>query len=296
VIQQRQLLAVMDYVLQNSYQIKVKNDPRYQELQQQKQDEELQKIQQMAKQLAEQVGRTVNFNDANNEQAIANNSEQQLLPGKYYIQAQPYLLELAGEKYQINIQPGNTLPNITKLTTKVLATYLQNIGFTKINAQKLSAVINDWQDKDQNTQENGAETGNGKYQQGYKPANQAIRSWQEFYALKGVTATEIKKLQQYVVLNGEQVKLSDKHTEPKIIAALANVPEKIVQEWLQSSAEKSLLFEQQKQAIGKVVGKEIDREIWQISIFHQQQGIKARFNWSKKEIINWKFIFNPKIM
>jgi len=250
----------------------------------------------MAKQLAEQVGRTVNFNDANNEQAIANNSEQQLLPGKYYIQAQPYLLELAGEKYQINIQPGNTLPNITKLTTKVLATYLQNIGFTKINAQKLSAVINDWQDKDQNTQENGAETGNGKYQQAYKPANNAIRSWQELYALKGVTATEIKKLQQYVVLNGEQVKLSGKHTEPKIIAALANVPEKIVQEWLQSSAEKSLLFEQQKQAIGKVVGKEIDREIWQISIFHQQQGIKARFNWSKKEIINWKFIFNPKIM
>ena len=286
----------MDYVLQNSYQIKVKNDARYQALQQQQQDTELQKIQQMAKQLAEQVGRTVNFNDANNEQAIANNSEQQLLPGKYYIQAQPYLLELAGEKYQINIQPGNTLPNITKLTTKVLATYLQNIGFTKINAQKLSAVINDWQDKDQNTQENGAETGNGKYQQAYKPANNAIRSWQELYALKGVTATEIKKLQQYVVLNGEQVKLSDKHTEPKIIAALANVPEKIVQEWLQSSAEKSLLFEQQKQAIGKVVGKEIDREIWQISIFHQQQGIKARFNWSKKEIINWKFIFNPKIM
>ena len=285
----------MDYVLQNSYQIKVKNDARYQALQQQQQDTELQKIQQMAKQLAEQVGRTVNFNNTTDSLTTAS-SEEQLSLGKYQIQEQPYMLELAGEKYQINIQPGNTLPNITKLTTKVLATYLQNIGFTKINAQKLSAVINDWQDKDQNTQENGAETGNGKYQQGYKPANQAIRSWQEFYALKGVTATEIKKLQQYVVLNGEQVKLSDKHTEPKIIAALANVPEKIVQEWLQSSAEKSLLFEQQKQAIGKVVGKEIDREIWQISIFHQQQGIKARFNWSKKEIINWKFIFNPKIM
>jgi len=288
VIQQRQLLAVMDYVLQNSYQITVKNDERYQALQQQQKDTELQKIQQMAKQLAEQVGRTVNFNNTSDTVATAG-SEEQLIPGKYQIQAQPYILELAGENYQINILPGNILPNLTKLTTKVLAIYLKNIGFTKNNAEKLAAVISDWQDKDQNTQENGAESGSGKYQQSYHPANKPLRSWQELYALKDVNIVEIKKLQQYTVLKGSQIKLSKKYTEPKIIAALADVPEKIVQQWLHGSAEKSLLFDQQKQAIEKIISKDNDKEIWQISIFHQQQGIKLRFNWQQKEIINWAF-------
>jgi len=294
VIQQRQLLAVMDYVLQNTYKITANNDPRYKTLLLKKQELTQGHLLRQAKEIAATVGKTLDIKDKKGSPASHKKGEQIKFPaGKYYIQNQPYTLKLAEQSYQITIKPGNVLPALTQISSKNLKKYLNRLGLTKTNATQLSDVITDWQDSDQVSKEHGAESMTIKHQLPSSPSNKPLQSWQELYAVKGVDAAVIKKLQQHFALSSHQKKINKDYANPSTIAMLADVPETSVQQWLNNSQEKSVLFNMHKQAIDKVAGQEIDLMTWQITITDANQSLRLWFNHQKKTIQNWQFIPPP---
>ena len=305
VIQERQLLNVLDYVLANSYEQKINNDSRavaYQRLEDAKKATESNDLREdfCSKFGSKSFGLVSEDDPLCSKKTKASNTASGTVAGTsiatkrgiYDFSKTPYSLKIQDRTYTITIWPSNAYPNLNTLNKLALKGYLRYLGLSKDNALQLAGVIRDWVDKDDFTEEEGGAEWSAYSQnaQPYKPRNAPIKNWQELNFLQRVDPDLIALLRQHFVLQGPE-KVNADYVNNAQIAALAGVEQALVEKWrLQRSketAESGKLDSKDQQKIDNVVGDKFEIEDVVIKINTGKSQLTAWFNKKNKKLQDW---------
>ena len=306
VLQRRQLLNVLDYVLSNLYEQNIKNDSRIEAYKQFEAAKNAEHVNTLKEDFCAMFGSRnfglVNENDPlcakkkptggeKTTGGISTTSSNQNT-GLYKPAKAPYQLTINNQTYKVSIWPSAAYPNLNALPKKALLGYLYYLGLSKENARQLASVIKDWVDEDDFTDEGGGAEWSAYNQrtQPYKPRNGPIKNWQELNYLLRANPDMVNLLRQHFVLQGAE-KVHTDYLNNNQIAALSGIPQTVVEKWqLQKKQELITKIDSKaQQSIDAVVDNQTSTDDIVIKIGNEKNQLTAWFNIKERKLQDWSF-------
>lgn len=304
VIQNRQLLNVLDYVLTNSYKQNIDNDSRAIAYQQLEENIQAGKANELKDEFCAMFG-SKNFGLVSSDDPLCNKKPGVVVNGVGSVESTttntvkktgiyrpvktPYILKVKDRVYTITIWPSNAYPNLNTLDKRALKNYLYYLGLSKENALQLAGVIKDWVDEDDFIAEQGGAEWSA-YSQGaqpYKPRNAPIKNWQELNFLQRIDPDLITLLRRNFVLQGSD-KVNVDYVNNAQIAALAGIEQALVEKWQsQKTDDKNALDSKDQQKINDVLGDKFEVDDVVIKISAGKSQLTAWFNMKERQLQDW---------
>lgn len=315
-VESRQALSVLDYVLRHAAEFDVQLDPRlvaYEKVMQERAAQIAASDDRLA--VLRELLAAMNFNlrlddprsktpeekpkgdgkGAAGAKGDQPNAVKRKSSVKYAPRPEPYAIAVADTTFTARILPGNALPNLNFIGALALERSLVDLGLPKAEARRLAAVVADWVDADSMTAEGGAEAAYAASgRRAYVPRNGPIQSWAELAYLKDMSPDVLRLLRDNFTLFGNDPRVLPDYVPEKTIAALADMPvgrTRVALQLLQSPEtirpDVPILTEAEMAAITRTVTRAPDERLIIVQIKGPATRITAWYDTQQRRVLDW---------
>lgn len=310
-VETRQLVSLLDFVLRNSAEFEIPLDPRLAAFEKVAADRAVQLATQddrlaILRQILAAMKFDLNLADPRNRKP-----DEKATPGaaagpargqvensaaatvRYFPRADNYTIVINGVTFSISVLPGNGRPSLGATPPAAVARYLVHLGVDPAEARRLADDLADWVDGDGQAREGGSEAAiYARLEPPRQPRNRPFESWGEVAFVRGVSPDRLRLLRDHFSLSGGLV--HHEYIDEKRLAALAGVDEgrmRPLLEWFKQPERTDLNREsvrpEDQAALLQVATGNLNVVQILVRITGPHAGISAWYDTQRKRILDW---------